>query len=327
MQIVETSIIGLQLVEVRSRNGRGEGIGSLLLSAYRNLMSREPSWDEQRAFLAVFEAGSLSAAARDLALSQPTVRARIENLETALGTVLFTRSAHGLVPTSRARAMADPARAMAHASGALLRAASADADQPAGAVRISVSEVVGVEVLPSLLCRLQERHPTLVFEVELSNATADLLDQQVDVAVRMHRPEQKALIAKKVRSTKLGLYAHRDYLAAYGTPSSREDIEAHRFIGPDRSRADQRVADLIAAGRHLTWSLRTDSHPAQIAAARAGLGIAVVQNGIAAREPQLVRVLPDIALPELETWIVTHENLRQVPRIAAVFEHLVSELR
>ena len=215
---------------------------------------------------------------------------------------------------------------MAHASGALLRAASAEADQIAGTVRISVSEVVGIEILPRLLHRLQERHPGLTSEVELSNATADLIEQQVDIAIRMHRPEQKALIAKKVRSTLLGLYAHRDYLAVYGTPSSRNDIEGHRFIGPDRNRADQRVAQAIAAGRHLIWSMRTDSHPAQIAAARAALGIAVVPQGIAAREPQLVRVLSDIDLPELETWIVTHENLRHVPRVAAVFDHLVGEL-
>ncbi len=289
-------------------------------------MSREPSWDEQRAFLAVLEVGSLSAAARELKLSQPTVRARIESLEAALGTTLFTRSAHGLVPTPRARAMAVPARAMAHASGALLRAASADADRAAGTVRISVSEVIGIEVLPGLLRPLQERHPDLIFEIELSNATADLIDQQVDVAIRMYRPEQKALIARKIRSIELGLFAHRDYLAAFGNPASLAEIEGHRFIGPDRNRADRRIAELIAGERQLTWSLKTDSHPAQIAAARAGLGIAVVQQGIAAREPDLVRVLPNVVLPKLETWVVTHENLRQLPRVAAVFDHLVSEL-
>jgi DNA-binding transcriptional LysR family regulator len=290
-------------------------------------VSRAPTWDEQRAFLAVFETGSLSAAARDLNLSQPTVRARIENLEVALGTALFTRSVHGLVPTPRAKAMVIPARAMAHASGALLRAASAEADHTAGTVRISVSEVVGIEVLPSILARLQQRHPDLTFEVELSNTTADLLDQQVDVAVRMHRPEQKALVAQKVRPIALGLFAHRDYLAMFDTPTSRDDMAAHRFIGPDRSRADQRLAEAIADGRPVRWGVRTDSHPAQLAAVRAALGIAVVQQGIAARDPNLVRVLPEIDLPELETWIVTHEDLRHVPRVAAVFDHLVAELQ
>lgn len=291
--------------------------------AYKFLVSREPAWDEQRAFLAVFESGSLSAAARALNLSQPTVRARLEALETAIGTVLFTRSAHGLIPTPRARAMAAPARAMAHASGALLRAASADADLPAGAVRISVSEVVGIEVLPPILAPLYRTHPGLVFEVELSNASADLVDQQVDIAVRMHRPEQSALVARKVRPVALGLYAHRDYLAAFGTPASRDDIMQHRFIGPDRSRPDGLVAQVIAGGRRLTWSVKTDSHPAQMAAVRAGLGIGVFQQQIGRRDPDLVRVLLEITLPNLDTWIVTHENLRNLPRIAAIFDHLV----
>lgn len=288
-------------------------------------MSREPTWDGQRAFLAVIEGGSLSAAARRLSLSQPTVRGRIEALEAALGTVLFTRSAHGLVPTPRALAMAAPARAMESASGALLRAASADADVPAGIVRLSVSEMVGIEVLPAMLARLRRAHPDLVIELELSNDSADLLDQQVDLAVRMHRPEQAALVAKKVRPVELGLFAHRDYLAAAGTPASRADIGDHWFIGPDRNRADLAVAETIASGRRIRWSVRTDSHPAQLAAARAGLGIAVAQVAVATRDSDLVRVLPDIALPKLETWIVTHENLRRLPRVAALFDHLVAE--
>lgn len=288
-------------------------------------MKRSPSWDEQRAFLAVFETGSLSAAARDLSLSQPTVRARIEALERALDTVLFTRSMQGLTPTPRAHAIAIPARAMAHASGALLRAASGDAGVVEGAVRISVSEVVGIEVLPAMLRRLQQRQPDLMYELEVSDASADLVEQQVDVAVRMHPPKQGALVARKVRSARLSLYAHRDYLAAVGVPRRRDEIGDHLFIGPDRNRADLRIADVIAGSRPLRWSVRTDSHPAQLAAARAAMGIAVFQERIAADEPDLVRVLPDVVLPELETWIVTHENLRHVPRVAAVFDHLVEE--
>lgn len=296
-----------------------------LTSAYKKVMKRVPSWDEQRAFLAVFETGSLSGAARELGLSQPTVRARIEALEAALGTVLFTRSMHGLTPTPRAHAIAGPARAMAHASGALLRAASADAGMVEGTVRISVSEVIGIEIVPSMLRRLQLRHPALVFELHVNNEIADLVEQQVDIAVRMHPPKQAALVAKKVRAATLSLFAHRDYLRQSGAPVRRDDLAQHAFIGPDRNRADLRLVETIAGAQHLEWSLRTDSHPAQMAAARAGMGIAVFQDRIAANDPNLVRVLPDVPLPALETWIVTHENLRNVPRVAAVFDHLVSE--
>ncbi|MBT9292502.1 LysR family transcriptional regulator [Prosthecodimorpha staleyi] len=286
-------------------------------------MNKNVDWDSQRAFLAVMETGSLSAAARRLGLSQPTMRARIEGLEAALGTALFTRSVHGLVPTPTAEAMIAPARAMAHASEAMLRAASADSTEAAGRVRLSVSEFVGIEVLPPMLRSLRDKHPRLTVELELDNASADLLDQQVDVAVRMHPPEQSALVARKVPSIPLGLFAHRDYLAAHGRPASKADTGEHLFIGPDRRRGELAIAAMFGDPARIRWIARTDSHPAQLALARAGVGIAVAQIPAAARYPELEQVLPDIELPQLPTWIVAHETLRPVPRVAALFDHLV----
>lgn len=298
-------------------------IANSLLTAYKKFMSKTVDWNDQCAFLAVMETGSLSAAARRLGLSQPTMRARIEGLEALLGTALFTRSVHGLIPTPTAKAMAAPARAMAHASEAMLRAASADSTMAAGRVRLSVSEFVGIEVLPPMLRSLRNKYPQLTVEFELSNASADLLDQQVDVAVRMHPPEQSALVTKKVPSIPLGFFAHRDYLEAYGRPGSKAEIGNHLFIGPDRNRGDLAVAALIDDPARIRWIARTDSHPAQLALARAGLGIAVTQIPTAARYPELERQLPDIDLPQLPTWIVAHENLRHLPRVAALFDHLV----
>ena len=290
-------------------------------------MSNRIAWDDQRAFLAVFEEGSLSGAARRLGVAQPTVRARVEALEQALGTVLFTRSVNGLAPTEQARALAAPARAMARASDLFVRAASAPPGAVAGAVRLSVSEFVGVEVLPPILAQLRENHPRIVPEVSLSNMSADLLDQEVDIAIRMHPPRQKALVAKKVGSIALGLFAHPEYLARHGVPASLDDLAAHDFIGPDRARADLELA--VALHASLTperFAVRTDSHPAQLAYARAGLGIAVVQRAIGRADPNLSAVLPNVVVASLETWIVTHESLRKVPRVRAVFDHLVSAL-
>jgi len=139
----------------------------------------------------------------------------------------------------------------------------------------------------------------------------------------MHPPEQSALVAKKVPSIPLGFFAHRDYLEAHGRPASRAEVGDRLFIGPDRNRGDLAVAALIGDPARLQWIARTDSHPAQLALARAGLGIAVAQIPAAARYPELERVLPDIELPPLPTWIVAHENLRRLPRVAALFDHLV----
>lgn len=286
------------------------------------------AWDDQRIFLAVLEEGSLSAAARRLGLSHPTVRARIEALENRLGTVLFTRSVNGLTPTETAEALRGPARAMAMASDLFVRHASAPSGEVAGTVRISVPEFMGIEVVPAMLARLREAHPAIRIELSLSNAPADLLAQEVDVAVRTVAPRQAALVARKVASIELGLFASRSYVDRRGNPASLEELANHDLIGPDRHRGDLALAQKlgVAVSRD-RFVVRTDSHPAQLAAARAGLGIAVVQRPTGVSDPGLVSILPDVDVALLETWIVTHENLAKIPRVRAVFDSLVESFR
>jgi DNA-binding transcriptional LysR family regulator len=275
------------------------------------------SWDDQRVFLAVCDTGSLSAAARRLGVAQPTVRARIAALEQALGTVLFTRSVNGLAPTDHAHVLADTARAME-------RAASARPGEIAGAVRISVADFVGIEVMPPMLASLRAAYPAIAIELALSNATADLLEQEVDIAVRMHPPSQQALVARKIGAIPLGLFAHRDYLARKGVPSRIDDLQDHDMIGPDRALVELAMVEaFLPSLSRRNFVLRTDSHPAQFAHARAGLGIAIAHRKIGLADPALYAVLPDLDYPALETWIVMHEDLRRVPRVRAVFDHLV----
>lgn len=291
-------------------------------------MSSNVAWDDQRVFLAVLDEGSLSAAARRLQLTQPTVRARLEALETALGTVFFTRSARGLVPTDQARSLAESARAMERASEAFVRAAQARPGEVAGVVRVSVPDVVGIEVLPPMLARLRARHPAIVVELVLSNASADLLKQEVDVAVRMHAPKQDDLLAQKIGAIPLGLYAHADYLARRGEPKTLEDCAMHDFIGPDRDRRDLDVAAKLTPGlKRRQFVVRTDSHPAQVAAVRAGLGIAMTHKAIGRADAALKPVLPHLSFGGLDTWLVTAERLIKLPRIRAVFDHLVKAFR
>lgn len=287
-------------------------------------MGSHVSWDDQRIFLAVLEEGSLSAAARRLGLSHPTVRARIEALEERLGTVLFTRSVNGLTPTATAESLRAPARAMAMASDLFVRQASALTGAVAGTVRISVPEFMGIEVVPAMLARLRAAHPAIRIELSLSNAPADLLAQEVDVAVRTVAPRQEALVARKVASIPIAFYASKAYVERHGTPASLAELAEHDVIGPDRSRSDLALLEKLApAFLRERLVLRTDSHPAQIAAARAGIGIAAAQVQVGDGDPGLVRILPDLDIAMLDTWIVTHENLARVPRVRAVFDSLV----
>lgn len=288
-------------------------------------MSNQISWDDQRLFLAILEEGSLSAAARRLALSQPTVRVRLERLEQSLGTVLFTRSANGLTPTSEALALHGPARAMEMASEQFVRQASAPLDEVGGTVRLSVPEFMGVEIVPAILAELRETHPAVRIELSLSNAPADLLEQEADLAVRTFAPKQEALIARKVAAIPLGFFASPAYLARRGTPLDLSELTMHDLIGSDRDPSDLALTRKLAPDLpQSAWVLRTDSHPAQIAAARAGVGICVIQVPLGLKDPRLQHVLPGFTVTTLDTWVVTHENLRDVPRVRAVFDALVS---
>jgi DNA-binding transcriptional LysR family regulator len=231
-------------------------------------MSSRVSWDDQRTFLAVLDEGSLSAAARALGVSQPTVRARIAALEAALGTVLFTRSVNGLTPTKSAEALGHSARAMALASDVFIRTASAPPGAVSGTVRLSVPDFMGVEVIPPMLADLRKAHPGIIIELVLSNTLANLLGQEVDIAVRTTEPTQGALIARKASVIPLGLFASADYLDRRGMPLTLADLVHHDIIGPDRNRSDLKFAEgMYPSLARTQFVMRTDSHPAQLAAA------------------------------------------------------------
>ncbi|MGE3306606.1 MAG: LysR family transcriptional regulator [Rhizobiaceae bacterium] len=284
-------------------------------------------WENQRAFLAVLRSGSLSAASRRLGVAQPTVRRRLEALEHALGTALFTRSPTGLAPTDAARELGAHAEAMAAAAAAFERAASGGPAEIAGTVRITASEVIGAEVLPAMLAALKEEHPKLRFEVVLSNYTQDLLRQEADIAVRMVRPAQAALVMKHVGVVKLGIFGHPDYILAHGEPQSLADAANFTIIGPDRTLEESRaIAERLGAPAAKLLSFRTDSHLGQLAAIRAGVGLGICQVPLARRQPLLTRLLADQFEVDLPTWVVMHEDLARVPRIRAAFDHLVASL-
>jgi DNA-binding transcriptional LysR family regulator len=285
----------------------------------------EPSWELYGAFLAVMRTGSLSGAARALGVAQPTVRRQIESLEQQLSVALFTRTPNGLMPTELARATLPYAESLAASAKAFVRSVSAGRDANAGTVRITASEVVGVEVLPPMLTELRRQHPRLQLELAVTNRNEDLLRRDADVALRMTEPTQAGLVRKLAARIELGLYASTSYLARHPAPRSPQDLtDGHTLVGPDRARAQ--LEALAAAGLPIesrAFAFRTDSDVAQLAAVRAGLGIGVCQVPL---RGTLVRVLPKLAF-HLDAWVVTHEDLRQVRRIRTVFDCLVEDLR
>ncbi|MBC8998628.1 LysR family transcriptional regulator [Pseudomonas sp. N40(2020)] len=282
-------------------------------------------WDLYRYFLAVLECGSLSAAARRLLTTQPTVSRQIARLECTLGVNLFTRSPEGLVPTETALRLREPAYAMAGAATAIQR--SAGDDDSGGSLRVTVPEVIGVEVLTPLLAEFQIGNPGARLELSIAEHTEDLLRRDADLAVRMLRPQQGALIARILGHSRVCLYAHRDYLAREGTPRNREQLMEHRLIGYDRR-----------IGLHAHWqakgfpmpieqlAFRSDCAMARLAALRAGLGIGLCHIALAAREFELVALDPELFGFDLEIWLAIHEDQRERAGLRKLFDFLAERL-
>ncbi|NKJ00735.1 LysR family transcriptional regulator [Novosphingobium sp. SG707] len=291
-------------------------------------MSTEPSWDLYRTFAAVLREGSLSAAARALGLTQPSVARHVEAFEQAVGGKLFLRSQRGLSPTDRALALQPYAEELVAASAAMLRTASADPEDIAGTVRISASEIVAAEHLPPMLAAIRRQYPKLSIELVASDAVDDLLQRRADIAIRMVDPVQQALVARRIGTVQLGLYAHRDYLDRRGLPQSIAELPGHDLIGVDRNSSLSRaITGALPGIEHGDFALRADNTVVHLAAIRAGFGIGICQTRIAARDSALVQVLPDAFVFGLPLWIVMHEDLRSSARCRTVFNTLAADLR
>jgi DNA-binding transcriptional LysR family regulator len=287
-------------------------------------MSETPiDWALLRSFLAVAELGSLSAAARSLRLTQPTLGRHIEGLELQLRTKLFARSARGLTATEAALALLPHAKLMASTAAALTRAATGEMEEEKGSVRLAASDVVGAEILPKLIAAFRLAHPLVDVELVLSNRNENLLVRDADVAVRMVRPTQQQLVARKIGDVPVRLYAHRDYARRRGIPQSAEALAGHDLIGYDRIPAIfEGPGELGRTISRNDFTLRCDNDLAQLALLRAGAGIGGCQVQLAARESDLLPVLHGLVELPLEMWLVMHEDLRASRRVRALYDFL-----
>jgi DNA-binding transcriptional LysR family regulator len=291
-------------------------------------MASNIGWELYRSFLGVLNAGSLSGAARALGVAQPTVGRHVAALEKSLGLALFIRSQTGLMPTEAALSLRSYAESMQSTAAALQRAAASQGMGVRGTVRITASDVIGVEVLPPIIASLRDRHPDLAVELVLTDRVQDLLRREADIAVRMLRPRQELLVARRIGPIELGLHAHTRYIARHGTPTHIADLKNHALIGYDQATAFVRDAGKALSGwRRESFAMRTDNNLAQLALIRSGAGIGVCQAAIARRDDSIVRILPRQFSLQLETWITMHEDLRNSPRCRVAFDALVKGLQ
>ena len=283
-------------------------------------------WRLLQTFLAAAEAGSLGRAAATLGDSQPTLSRRLAQLEHALGLALFERSTRGLALTPAGRTLLEPARRMHRQVTRMSVALEQQAGTLAGTVRITASEMVSQHLLLPVLRTLRQAHPEIQIELAPGDGVADLLRRDADIALRMFRPREPGLIARRLADLPLGLYAHRDYLARHG-PVSWGTLTQHAWIGPDQgefmrhgfARAGYPVAREF-------FAIRTDHSALAWQAVCAGLGVGVGLRPVAERAPELLRVLVDATIDSLPCWLVVHRELRGTPRLRAVADVLVAAL-
>ena len=290
-------------------------------------MNREFDWSLIRSFLAALDAGSLMGGARALHTSQPTLGRHIAELESQLGLTLFERTGRGLIATASALQLEASARAMESGALQVSRSVSGAQVRASGTVRITASQPVACYLMPRILADMRGALPDIQVELESSNVVSNLLRREADIAVRMARPDQSTLVAKKLGTVKVGAYASRDYLQKSGTPRQPLDLLNHVLIGYDK--IDDTVRGFRAHGQTVTretFAIRSDDLIVHWQAIRAGLGIGFVAEYLARTDGHVQRVLPALKLPELPMWLAVHREIRTSARIRAVFDFLAKAL-
>lgn len=284
-------------------------------------------WSHVRAFLATAEEGSLSAAARVLRQTQPTVGRQVTALEQALGVTLFERSGRSVALTDAGREMLGHAKSMREAAMHLSLVASGQSQSIDGTVRITASEVFCTHVMPAVLLRLREVAPRLEVDVVSADDLRDLQMREADIAIRHVRPEQPELVARLVTETKAHLYAAPGYLAERGRPGSVADLAGHDFISfGDISRMIEFFAEQGVQLSPDNFRMGSSSGSAAWAMVEQGLGLSLMADQVARRCPGVERVVTALEPVRFPIWLATHRELHTSRRIRLVFDLLADFL-
>lgn len=284
-------------------------------------------WTLVRSFLVTAETGSLSAAARELGLTQPTLGRHIQELEQTLGLTLFHRSQRGLTLTEAGEDLIDTARSMREAAEAFMLVATGRGETISGTVRITASEMVATHVLPDVLVPIRIAHPEIQFEVEATGVVGNLMRRDADIALRMVRPTQGDLVARRVNTMAIGLFAASAYVARRGRPQSPADLLSHDLVGLDRD--DALIRGFAAGGfavDRTDFALRCDDHAVGWAMMAAGLGLGFGPLYVAARTPGVERIRLPLRIPTLELWVCTHREVATSRRLRLVVDALADGL-
>ncbi len=306
------------------------GIAEICLYGIRFRMNWQAisfDWNQTRAFLAVLETGSLSAAARELRQTQPTIGRQITALEAELGVTLFERAGRSLKVTQTGLDLAEHVRVMADAAGRVSMLASGQSQAVEGVVRITASDVFAAYLLPPIVAKLRVLAPKITLDIVATNDISDLVQREADIAVRHVRPDAPDLIARMVHDSKASFYAASSYLARRGKPKDIAALGAHDFVcfgdipqsisyfAPLGIPVEPSNFRVVSANGLVAWEM-----------VKQGFGISPMSVDVAAMTSGVEQVLPDMEPFFFPTWLVTHRELHTSRRIRLVFDLLAAEL-
>lgn len=274
-------------------------------------------WNSVQIFLAVHRGGSLKEASRALSVSVSTVSRRLSAFEQDLGVQLFDRRLDGLRPTPAAQSILESARQLEHVAHALDAQTQDLSSELAGVVRLATLPALGADVIGPALRGLQARHPKLVVEMHLRSQVADLSRNEADIALRIPRPHDGSLVAKRIGMARYAVFGSHDHVRR------NRDLELaeHPWIGWPADAAGLPEA---------TW-LEEHVPPQQVVArcddmhgiarlCEVGMGLALLPNALVRAYPTLARfrgASPE--LPSFPLWLTAHQSRRHTPRVAAVW--------
>ncbi|WP_194094358.1 LysR family transcriptional regulator [Marivivens aquimaris] len=285
-------------------------------------------WNRARAFLVTAEEGSLSAAARALGLTQPTLGRQVDALEQELGVMLFERIGRGLRLTPAGHELMDAARQMGEAASRLSLSAVSQNEAMEGEVLIACSDVYGALIMPRIVAQLRAAEPRITIRLVVSNSASDLLRREADIALRNFRPEEPNLVARKLRDTCARLYATPDYLRSIGNPETQADLSRASFIAPDDPAMIAR--SLASFGFDLTeanFPIIADNFLVMWEHVKQGLGIGFIDEQIGNAEPKVTEALPAMRPISYPIWLVAHREIYQNRRLRFVYDFLAEALR
>jgi DNA-binding transcriptional LysR family regulator len=285
-------------------------------------------WNRARAFLVTAEEGSLSAAARALGLAQPTLGRQVDALEQELGVVLFERVGRGLRLTPAGHELIGHVRAMGEAAGRLSMTAYGQNEAMEGMVTISASDAYAAMLLPPILKDLHEAEPRIVIEVIASNDASDLLRREADIAIRNFRPKEPDLVARKIRDATGRFFGTPAYLDRLGPIATAPDLSRASIIGLDDTAL--MIEGLRAMGLDLTeanFPLRSASFLVMWALVKQDLGLGLIDDRIGDADPDVRRVLADLAPFPFPVWLTAHREIHRNRRLRFVFDFLAQALK